>query len=380
MALAVTGRRQEADAAYQWLGSHPAARRILAPVLQPPTASTRTSSTPTRSPTSPRACGINGCASATPVSCPRCGRWRSGPSTSFSVCRHPGARSCGPATPTARRGPSPCSTGSASISHSLRCGLAIAHAVGQERPSWELALARLVHTIRHFGHEAFAPKDRFAMDWYYPVLTGVLTGSEARARMALRRRVFVHEGEGVLCVSNQDWVTTAETCECAMAYLATGDRAAAIALFEWAQRQREPDGGYLTGRAFPANVSYPHEECTTYSAAAVAAGRRRPGRHQPGLRPLRRLRLAARAARSRSPGGARPRLVGGSGAMWHERRLLIDGELVEAADGVTFPTVNPSTEEVLGTAGRRRAGGCRGCGGRGPAGLRLHRLVPGQRL
>ena len=160
-------------------------------------------------------------------------------------------------------------TGSSSISHSLRCGLAIAHAVGEERPSWELALARLVHTIRHFGHDAFAPKDRFAMDWYYPVLTGVLTGSQGQARLASRRRVFVYEGEGVLCVSNQDWVTTAETCECAMAYLATGDRAAALTLFKWAQRLREPDGSYLTGRAFPANVSYPYQECTTYSAAAV---------------------------------------------------------------------------------------------------------------
>jgi hypothetical protein len=160
-------------------------------------------------------------------------------------------------------------TGSASISHSLRCGLAAARQVGEERPSWELALARLVHTIRHFGQEAFAPKDRWAMDWYYPVLAGVLPGDEARARLAARRRVFVHEGEGVRCVSNQDWVTTAETCECAMAYLAIGDRDAALSLFGWAQRLREPDGSYLTGRAFPANVSYPDRERTTYSAAAV---------------------------------------------------------------------------------------------------------------
>ncbi|MCY4663961.1 MAG: hypothetical protein OXC00_04775, partial [Acidimicrobiaceae bacterium] len=109
----------------------------------------------------------------------------------------------------------------------------------------------------------------WAMDWYYPVLAGVLLGAEARARLASRRRIFVHEGEGVSCVSNQDWVTTAETCECAMAHLAVGDRSTALALFEWAQRLREPDGSYLTGRAFPTNVSYPDRECTTYSAAAV---------------------------------------------------------------------------------------------------------------
>ena len=36
--------------------------------------------------------------------------------------------------------------------------------------------------------------------------------------------------------------------------------------------------------------------------------------------------------------------------MWHEERLLIAGELVEAEGGRTFETVNPSTGEVLGTA------------------------------
>ena len=54
-----------------------------------------------------------------------------------------------------------------------------------------------------------------------------------------------------------------------MAYLRAGDRATASTLFEWSQRLRQPDGSYLTGRAFPDNVSYPHLECSTYSAAAV---------------------------------------------------------------------------------------------------------------
>ena len=160
-------------------------------------------------------------------------------------------------------------TGSSSISHSLRCGLAVARLLGDERPSWELALGRLIHTIRHQRHEAFAPKDRWAMDWYYPVLTGVLTGAEATARLASKREVFVYDGKGVRCVSNQDWVTAAETCECAMAYLAAGDRATAQRLFAWAQRLREPDGSYLTGLAFPEAVSYPDRERSTYSAAAV---------------------------------------------------------------------------------------------------------------
>jgi aldehyde dehydrogenase (NAD+) len=35
---------------------------------------------------------------------------------------------------------------------------------------------------------------------------------------------------------------------------------------------------------------------------------------------------------------------------WHEERLLVDGELVDAAGDARFPTVNPATEEALGDA------------------------------
>ena len=36
--------------------------------------------------------------------------------------------------------------------------------------------------------------------------------------------------------------------------------------------------------------------------------------------------------------------------IWHEDRLLIDGALVPAANGATYETIDPATEEVLGTA------------------------------
>src|SRR5262245_59796886 len=36
--------------------------------------------------------------------------------------------------------------------------------------------------------------------------------------------------------------------------------------------------------------------------------------------------------------------------IWHEDRLLIDGELVAAEGGRTYETINPATEEVLGTS------------------------------
>ena len=36
--------------------------------------------------------------------------------------------------------------------------------------------------------------------------------------------------------------------------------------------------------------------------------------------------------------------------IWHEDRLLVDGELVAAEGGRTYETINPATEEVLGTS------------------------------
>lgn len=159
-------------------------------------------------------------------------------------------------------------TGSSSIAHSLRCALALAAEVGEERPDWELALARLAHVIRHVP-EAFAPKHRWAMDWYYPVLAGVVTGEAGRARLAERAATFVMEGAGVRCVGDRPWVTAAETCECAIAHLAVGERARALELFSWAQHLREPDGRYITGLVHPQRATFPPEERSTYSAAAV---------------------------------------------------------------------------------------------------------------
>ena len=43
-------------------------------------------------------------------------------------------------------------------------------ALGEERPDWELPAANLAHVIAH-EPDAFEPKHRWAMDWYYPVLT-----------------------------------------------------------------------------------------------------------------------------------------------------------------------------------------------------------------
>ena len=159
-------------------------------------------------------------------------------------------------------------TGSSSMTHSIRCAVAMAEELGHERPSWELGAARLAHIIRT-EPSAFAPKDRWAMDWYYPVLAGVVRGEPGLDRIAAKADEFIMEGRGVRCVSDQPWVTTAETCECAMAYLSLGERDRATELFADIQRFRQADGSYFTGVVFPQDVSFPDTESSTYSAAAV---------------------------------------------------------------------------------------------------------------
>ena len=117
--------------------------------------------------------------------------------------------------------------------------------------------------------DAFAPKHRWAMDWYYPVLAGVIQGDEGREHLAARRDTFIMEGKGVRCVSDRPWVTAAETCACAMAHPAGGEEALARELFGFAHALRADDGFYWTGIVYPELVHFPGEEQSTYTAATV---------------------------------------------------------------------------------------------------------------
>ena len=170
--------------------------------------------------------------------------------------------------PDGRRGRYALLTGSSSIYHALRCGVACAESLGRERPDWELAAGRLAHAIA-FAPGAFEPKEEFAMDWYYPVLSGALEGELADRRMDEWWDTFVMDGRGVRCVSTGPWVTAAETAECVLALDAVGRREAATALLTWAQVHRCEDGSYWTGMVYPERATFPFEERTTYTAGAM---------------------------------------------------------------------------------------------------------------
>jgi hypothetical protein len=159
-------------------------------------------------------------------------------------------------------------TGSSSIAHSLECAVALAELVGEHRPDWELCLVNLTEVIRT-RPDAFADKRRWAMDWYYPVLAGVLRGDAGRLRLAAGWDTFVMPGRGVRCVSDEPWVTAAETAECALAHLAVGEAETATELLRWTRAHRCTDGAYLTGLVYPDGVAFPGDERTAYTGAAV---------------------------------------------------------------------------------------------------------------
>jgi hypothetical protein len=159
-------------------------------------------------------------------------------------------------------------TGSSSICHALRSAVAVADQLGDTRPEWELAAVNLAEVIRHHP-DAFEPKTRWAMDWYYPVLSGALTEAEGRTRLQSKWDTFVMDGLGVRCVSDEPWVTAAETAECALAHAAVGDSGAAADLLACTRRHRRDDGSYTTGIVHPDLISFPDGEHTAYTAAAV---------------------------------------------------------------------------------------------------------------
>jgi hypothetical protein len=159
-------------------------------------------------------------------------------------------------------------TGSSSICHAVECGLQLAALVGEERPEWHALYTGLQHVIRN-DPGAFEPKERWAMDWYYPVLCGVTVGEDAKARLADGWDTFVIDGRGVRCVSDEPWVTAAETAECSIACAASGDMATATDLLAWTRSHRAEDGSYWTGIVYPDRLNFPAGERTAYTGAAV---------------------------------------------------------------------------------------------------------------
>ncbi|MFF4740630.1 prenyltransferase [Streptomyces sp. NPDC001262] len=158
-------------------------------------------------------------------------------------------------------------TGSSSVHQALRCALAIAEHREEPQPDWELAAGLLAHAIRHHP-ERFLDKNRYSMDWYYPVLGGAVTGPAAKERIEEGWDRFVVPGLGVRCVVPNPWVTGGESCELALTLWAMGESDRAVQILQWIQHLRAEDGMYWTGYVFDDEVIWPRE-CTSWTAGSL---------------------------------------------------------------------------------------------------------------
>lgn len=164
--------------------------------------------------------------------------------------------------------------GNASLYKSLECVILAGRCVGADISAYETARRSIGATLREndarfdrFGTD----RRRYAMDWYYPVLAGVLPLESARARLYARWREFVVAGLGCRCVTDEPWVTAAETAELALACIAVAQKDQARALLADLAPLVADQGGYWMGWQFTENVIWPHERPSWTAGALVLA-------------------------------------------------------------------------------------------------------------
>ena len=130
---------------------------------------------------------------------------------------------------------------------------------------------KLEKAIKHKPHLFNMTKSRYSMDWFYPVLTGVITSDDAQQRIERYWKKFVVEDRGVKCVSDEPWVTIAETSELSLALSAMGNRDLARIVFSWISDRRYEDGSFWCGFTCPDIIVWPEDKIAWTNAVALMA-------------------------------------------------------------------------------------------------------------
>ena len=163
-------------------------------------------------------------------------------------------------------------TGSSSIYKSFECFYAIKRLLNKDLGNLEGNMSSLKKAINEKPERfdrGWKSKDRYSMDWYYPILTGVISGEGAKERFKKREQEFIVEGLGCKCVVEEPWVTIAESSELVMALASLGQINRAKEIFSWLHQWKDPeDNLYWTGYVYPDKAFWPIEK-PTWTAAAV---------------------------------------------------------------------------------------------------------------
>ncbi|MGN0922153.1 MAG: prenyltransferase/squalene oxidase repeat-containing protein [Cellvibrio sp.] len=165
-------------------------------------------------------------------------------------------------------------TANSSIYKSLQTAIFIADTLGAEEPHWVGAYHAVGDALRNKPERfdrTWEPKTRFSMDWFYPILSGVLNNEEAKIQLQKRWNDFVHPPLGCRCVSDEPWVTVAESCELILALCAMSERTLAMQHFSNLFSLLDNDGGFWTGINYRDNAIWPEEKTTWTAGVALLA-------------------------------------------------------------------------------------------------------------
>lgn len=165
-------------------------------------------------------------------------------------------------------------TACSSIYKSLECALKINKTLGKENTHWNHAYQKLGNALIHKPHRfdrTWESKERFSMDWFYPILANVYTQKEAQEILHKKWHIFIEDTFGCRCVSDEPWMTVAETCEFIMALNASGDKVRAEGFLSQLQQWQDTDGGFWTGYNFKHKNIWPEEKTTWTSGAFILA-------------------------------------------------------------------------------------------------------------
>ena len=157
-------------------------------------------------------------------------------------------------------------TASCSIELSRRAYKYISEIIGENFADNEDFLNKEMLASKKFNRDGI-DRSRFSMDSYYPLLCGY--GDQKDITVLLQN--FYIEGLGIKCVIEEPWVTLAESSECVIALLKSGEKEIAHKIFNDIVKLKNKNGVFPTGYQYKLDLLWPDENSTWTNAAVIMA-------------------------------------------------------------------------------------------------------------
>ena len=166
-------------------------------------------------------------------------------------------------------------TGCSSIYKSLVCAQNISKELGIEKEAYKKEISMISEAIRNKPERfdrSWESKSRYSMDWYYPILCGVIDGEEALKRVNESWHKFVVKDLGCKCVEEEPWVTAAESCELVLALNKISEKDKAEVIIKDVLNLADPKTNlFWTGYVFADKKYWPIEKPSWTAAAVILA-------------------------------------------------------------------------------------------------------------